>query len=55
MTMHDKPVRRIVTIDDADGRSKPLSIGPVLDISRDLRTGLCIQPYLGGGHSFSRR
>jgi mannose-6-phosphate isomerase-like protein (cupin superfamily) len=35
MTMHDKPVRRIVTIDDADGRSKPLLIGPVLDVSRD--------------------
>jgi hypothetical protein len=35
MTMLSKPVRRIVTIDDADGRSKPLSIGPVLDVSRD--------------------
>jgi len=35
MTMLDKPVRRIVTIDDADGRSKPLLIGPVLDVSRD--------------------
>ena len=35
MTMPDKPVRRIVTIDDAEGRSKPLLIGPVLDISRD--------------------
>jgi mannose-6-phosphate isomerase-like protein (cupin superfamily) len=35
MTMLAKPVRRIVTIDDADGRSKPLSIGAVLDVSRD--------------------
>jgi mannose-6-phosphate isomerase-like protein (cupin superfamily) len=35
MTMLAKPVRRIVTIDDADGRSKPLSIGPVLDVGRD--------------------
>jgi mannose-6-phosphate isomerase-like protein (cupin superfamily) len=35
MTMLDKPVRRIVTVDDADGRSKPLSAGPVTDISRD--------------------
>jgi mannose-6-phosphate isomerase-like protein (cupin superfamily) len=35
MTMLDKPVRRIVTIDDADGRSKALSAGSVLDISRD--------------------
>jgi mannose-6-phosphate isomerase-like protein (cupin superfamily) len=35
MTMLDKPIRRIVTIDDADGRSKALSAGPVLDISRD--------------------
>jgi mannose-6-phosphate isomerase-like protein (cupin superfamily) len=35
MTMLDKPVRRIVTIDDVDGRSKPLSIGPVADVSRD--------------------
>jgi mannose-6-phosphate isomerase-like protein (cupin superfamily) len=35
MTTLDKPVRRIVTIDDADGRSKPLLIGPVLDVSRD--------------------
>jgi mannose-6-phosphate isomerase-like protein (cupin superfamily) len=35
MTMLDKPVRRIVTIDDAEGRSKPLLIGPVLDVSRD--------------------
>jgi mannose-6-phosphate isomerase-like protein (cupin superfamily) len=35
MTMLDKPVRRIVTIDDADGRSKPLSIGPVLDVRHD--------------------
>src|ERR1700716_1546883 len=33
--MRDKPVRRIVTIDDAEGRSKPLLIGPVLDVSRD--------------------
>jgi mannose-6-phosphate isomerase-like protein (cupin superfamily) len=31
----DKPIRRIVTIDDADGRSKALSAGPVLDVSRD--------------------
>ena len=35
MTMLTKPVRRIVTIDDADGRSKPLSIGPVLDVRHD--------------------
>jgi mannose-6-phosphate isomerase-like protein (cupin superfamily) len=35
VTICDKPVRRIVTIDDAEGRSKPLSIGPVLDVSRD--------------------
>ena len=35
MTMFDKPVRRIVTIDDADGRSKALSAGPVQDIRRD--------------------
>jgi mannose-6-phosphate isomerase-like protein (cupin superfamily) len=35
MTMLDRPVRRIVTIDDADGRSRPLSIGPVLDVRRD--------------------
>ena len=35
MTLFDKPVRRLVTIDDADGRSKPLLIGPVLDVSRD--------------------
>jgi mannose-6-phosphate isomerase-like protein (cupin superfamily) len=35
MTMLDKAIRRIVTIDDADGRSKALSAGPVLDISRD--------------------
>jgi mannose-6-phosphate isomerase-like protein (cupin superfamily) len=35
MTILDKPVRRIVTVDDADGRSKALSAGPVLDISRD--------------------
>jgi mannose-6-phosphate isomerase-like protein (cupin superfamily) len=35
MTMLDKPIRRIVTIDDADGRSKPLSVGPVSDVSRD--------------------
>jgi mannose-6-phosphate isomerase-like protein (cupin superfamily) len=35
MTLLDKPIRRIVTIDDAEGRSKPLSIGPVADISRD--------------------
>ncbi|MEA2866014.1 MAG: hypothetical protein QOE39_729 [Bradyrhizobium sp.] len=35
MILFDKPVRRLVTIDDADGRSKPLLIGPVLDVSRD--------------------
>jgi uncharacterized cupin superfamily protein len=35
MTLFDEPVRRIVTIDDAEGRSKPLLIGPVLDVSRD--------------------
>jgi mannose-6-phosphate isomerase-like protein (cupin superfamily) len=35
MTMLDKPVRRIVTIDDANGRSKALSDGAVLDVSRD--------------------
>jgi mannose-6-phosphate isomerase-like protein (cupin superfamily) len=35
MTMLDRPVRRIVTIDDADGRSRPLSIGPITDVSRD--------------------
>ena len=35
MTLFDKPVRRLVTIDDADGRSKALLIGPVLDVSRD--------------------
>jgi mannose-6-phosphate isomerase-like protein (cupin superfamily) len=35
MTLHDRPVRRIVTIDDAQGISKPLLIGPVLDISGD--------------------
>jgi hypothetical protein len=35
MRLSDRPVRRIVTIDDADGQSKPLSIGPVLDVSRD--------------------
>jgi mannose-6-phosphate isomerase-like protein (cupin superfamily) len=35
MTMLDKPIRRIVTVDDADGRSKALLAGPVLDISRD--------------------
>ena len=35
MTMLDRPVSRIVTIDDAEGRSKPLLIGPVLDVSRD--------------------
>jgi hypothetical protein len=35
MTLSDKPVRRLVTIDDADGVSKPLSVGPVTDVSRD--------------------
>ena len=35
MTLHDKPVRRLVTIDDADGVSKPLLIGPVTDVARD--------------------
>jgi mannose-6-phosphate isomerase-like protein (cupin superfamily) len=35
MTMLDKPVRRIVTIDHSDGRSKALLDGPVLNISRD--------------------
>jgi mannose-6-phosphate isomerase-like protein (cupin superfamily) len=35
MTPLAKPLRRIVTVDDADGRSKALSVGPVLDISRD--------------------
>jgi uncharacterized cupin superfamily protein len=35
MSLFDKPVRRLVTIDDADGRSKPLLIGPVQDVQRD--------------------
>ena len=35
MSMRDKPIRRIVTVDDADGRSKALSAGPVLDIGGD--------------------
>jgi hypothetical protein len=35
MRLSDKPVRRLVTIDDADGVSKPLSIGPVTDVRRD--------------------
>jgi uncharacterized cupin superfamily protein len=35
MRLSDRPVRRLVTIDDADGHSKPLSIGPVTDVSRD--------------------
>jgi len=35
MSMRDRPIRRIVTVDDADGRSKALSAGPVLDIGGD--------------------
>ena len=35
MRLSDRPVRRIVTIDDADGHSRPLLIGPVTDVARD--------------------